>query len=279
MGLMKPRADWVLADQQENNPHPVTGYVHWSYALFGGGGGVPETSFTCPEVSTYGGAPRTDPGADTTDWEPNQVNDAGGANGQSPPLDRQVKRIAYIGNHALFPRNKFTLSSGVRLNRLVTSATVDGTGRGGSGTILVTENFWNGKNWDPMTVGNKIKSHRPITPFLAPGGDIYNEPLNTGTSPRYYYPSVDDILPPDQVPAGAIDDGSGVPLINMMGRTHKGKSGDGKSGGAANCAFVDGHVKIMTVVETIEQQAWGSRFFSLTGDTRVSATPGGPPVE
>jgi prepilin-type processing-associated H-X9-DG protein len=81
------------------------------------------------------------------------------------------------------------------------------------------------------------------------------------------------------VPAGAIDDGSGIPLVNLMGRTHKGKTGDGKSGGAANCGFVDGHVKLMTVVETIEQQAWGSRFFSLTGDTRVSATPGGPPVE
>jgi prepilin-type processing-associated H-X9-DG protein len=207
-----------------------------------------------------------------------QVNDAGGTPGSAPPTDRQVKRVGYVGNHALFPRNKFYQSSGVRMNRLVTSATVDGTSRGGSGTILVTENFWNGKDWSPLTISGKIKSHRPITPFLAPGGDIYGEPLTTSGSPRYYYPSVNDILAPNQVPAGAIEDGSGVPLLNLMGRTHKGKS-DSKSGGSANCAFVDGHVQIMTVLETIEQKAWGSRFFTLTGDTRVSATPGGQPVE
>jgi prepilin-type processing-associated H-X9-DG protein len=63
-----------------------------------------------------------------------------------------------------------------------------------------------------------------------------------------------------------------------MGRTHRGKS-DQKSGGSSNCAFADGHVKQMTVVETIEQKAWGCRFFSLTGDTRVSDVAGGRPVE
>jgi prepilin-type N-terminal cleavage/methylation domain-containing protein/prepilin-type processing-associated H-X9-DG protein len=277
-GADETSSDWILADQQETNPHPVTGYIHWSYALFGGGGNVPENAFMCPEVPK-GGAPRTCPGADPDDWEPGQVNDAGGAVGSTPPLDRQVKRVGYIGNAALFSRNKFTQSSGIRLNRLVTSATVDGTGRGGSGTILVTENFWNGKDWGPLTVAGKIKSHRPLTPFLAPGGDVYGEPLTTGGAPRYYYPDpVNDVLEPSQVPAGAIEDSSGVPLVNLMGRTHKGRSG-GKSGGSANCAFADGHVKQMTVQESIEQQAWGCRFFSLTGDTRVSATQGGPPVE
>jgi prepilin-type N-terminal cleavage/methylation domain-containing protein/prepilin-type processing-associated H-X9-DG protein len=277
-GADQTSSDWIMSDQQETNPHPVTGYIHWSYALFNSGSGVPENCFTCPDLPTKGGAPRTCPGPDLEDWEDNQINDAGGSPGSSPPMDRQVKRIAYVGNHALFPRNKFTESSGPRLNRLVTSATVDGTGRGGSGTILVTENFWNGKNWDPLNVGGKIKSHRPITPFLAPGGDVYNEPPTSNGPPRFYYPSVNDILEPTQVPAGAIEDGSGVPLLNLMGRTHKGKS-DQKSGGSANCAFADGHVKLMTVIETIEQQAWGSRFFSLTGDTRVSVTAGGPPIE
>src|SRR5215831_17385229 len=195
-------SDWILPDQQETNPHPVTGYIHWSYALFNSGSGVPENSFTCPELPK-GGAPRTSPGANMDDWEDNQINDNGGQNGAAPPQDRQVKRIGYIGNHALFPRNKFYQSSGDRLNRLVTSATVDGTGRGGSGTILATEIFYY-KGWDAITLSGKIKSHRPITPFLAPGGDIYGEPLATGGPPRYYYPSVDDILEPNQVPAGAI---------------------------------------------------------------------------
>jgi prepilin-type N-terminal cleavage/methylation domain-containing protein/prepilin-type processing-associated H-X9-DG protein len=275
-GLDTAGSDWRLADQQENNPTPNNGYIHWSYALFNSGAGVPETSFTCPELPK-GGAPRTSPGGNPDDWEDNQVNDAGGTSGQAPPEDRQVKRIGYIGNHALFPRNKFVQSSGARFNRLVTSAVVDGSGRGGSATILATEIFYN-KSWAAITVGNKIKSHRPITPFLCPGGDVYGEPPVTSGSPRYYYPSVNDILEPSAVPAGAIDDQSGVPLLNLMGRTHKGKS-DGKSGGYSNCAFADGHVKSMTVLETIEQKAWGSRFFTLTGDNRVSATPGGLPIE
>ena len=63
--------DWKLADQQETNPHPATGYVHWSWALFGGdanGSNIPEDAFACPSVSN-GGAPRTNPGADSGDWE------------------------------------------------------------------------------------------------------------------------------------------------------------------------------------------------------------------
>ena len=60
-----------------------------------------------------------------------------------------------------------------------------------------------------------------------------------------------------------------------MGRTHKGKT-DQRVGGASNCAFADGHVKIMTVIETIEQKAWGTWFFTLTGDTRVAPPPGLP---
>jgi prepilin-type N-terminal cleavage/methylation domain-containing protein/prepilin-type processing-associated H-X9-DG protein len=276
-GQDETTSNWIMADQQETNPHPVTGYVHWSYALFAGGSGVAENAFTCPELPK-GGAPRTSPGGDLEDWEPNQVNDAGATNGSAPPLDRQVKRIGYIGNHALFPRNKFAQSSGARLNRLVTSATVDSTGRGGSGTILATEIFYY-KGWDAITLSGKIKSHRPITPFLCGFGDIYAAPPNAGASPRYYYPSTTDILEPSQVPAGAIEDTSGVPLLNLMGRTHRGRSVDSKAGGSSNCAFVDGHVKQMNVIETIEEKSWGSRFFSLTGDTKVSATAGGPPIE
>jgi prepilin-type N-terminal cleavage/methylation domain-containing protein/prepilin-type processing-associated H-X9-DG protein len=276
-GVDQTSMNWIVDDQDAVNPHPDTGYIHWSYALFGGPANVPENAFACPEVPK-GGAPRTCPGPDLNDWEDGQVNDAGGSPGSSPPMDRQVKRIGYVGNGALFPRNKFTTSAGIRLNRLVTSATVDGTGRGGSGTILVTENFWNGKNWDPLNVGGKIKSHRPITPFLCPGGDVYAEPPNSGGSPRYYYPAETDILAPEDVPAGAIDDDSGVPLVNLMGRSHKGKK-DQRSGGSANCTFADGHVRLMTVLETVQEKAWGARFFSLTGDTRVSATAGGPPVE
>jgi prepilin-type processing-associated H-X9-DG protein len=127
-------------------------------------------------------------------------------------------------------------------------------------------------------VGGKIKSHRPITPFLCAGGDVYNEPTSSSGPPRFWYPNKTDILQASEVPAGAIDDQSGVPLLNLMGRTHKGKN-DGTSGGSANCGFVDGHVRTMSVLETIDEKAWGTRFFTLTGDTRVSATAGGAPLD
>ena len=42
----------------------------------------------------------------------------------------------------------------------------------------------------------------------------------------------------------------------------------------ANCS-----VGPKVMLETIEKKAWGSRFYTLTGDTRVSATAGGPPIE
>lgn len=258
--------NWRLEDQSVTNATPENGYIHWSYSLFEGGR-IPQDAFTCPSIGTRGGAPRTDPGSDPNDWEPGQVNDSGGGIGTAPPTDRQVKRIAYAGNAALFPRNKFADSGGPRLNRLVTTAAVDNTGRGGSGTIMATEMFFNG-NWNAWSDTGKIKSHRPITPFLAPGGDVYNEPLNSGLFPRFFYPSVSDIIKPSEVPGGAIVDTSGTPLINLMGRTHKGK--DDGSGGAANAGFVDGHVQITTVLETIDKKWWGTRFFSLTGDQRVS---------
>lgn len=274
-GADETSMDWKLSEQLINNPHPITGYVHWSYALFNTGN-VNESSFTCPEMPK-GGAPRTCPGSDPEDWEPNQINDSGGPIGQDPPRDRQVKRIGYVGNHALFPRNKFIVSEGARLNRLVTSAMVDGSARGGAGTILTTEIFSNGKDWNGITAGGKIKSHRPLTPFLTPTGNVYTADPNS-PNPQFYYPAVSDIMQPSEVPAGAIDDDSGVPLLNLMGRTHKGKQ-DSKSGGAANCAFADGHVALMTVLETIEKKSWGTRFYTLTGNNRVSAAPGGPPID
>ncbi|MFA6045584.1 MAG: type II secretion system protein [Phycisphaerales bacterium] len=271
--------NWRVEDQSQSNPSPQNGYIHWSYNLFDGGR-VPQDSFTCPSIGTRGGAPRTDPGPDAADWEPGQVNDSGAGYPASPPTDRQVKRIAYSGNAALFPRNKFNDSSGPRLSRLTTTASVDNTGRGGSGTLMATEMFFK-KSWLPWSVGNKIKSHRPITPFVGAGGkNLFNEPLTAGAFPRFFYPSADDIQSPDVIDGqeGVIDDETpGPAIINVMGRTHKGR--DDGSGGAANAGFVDGHVQITTVLETIEKKWWGTRMFTLTGDNRVSGALGQPALD
>src|SRR4029453_16280830 len=105
--------DWVLADQVESHPNPGNGYLHWSYFLFESGG-VPEDAFKNP-AALNGGAPATNPGSGSGKWEPGQANGTGGAAGTSLPLDRQVKRMGYTGNAAIFPRNKFN-GSGQRKN-------------------------------------------------------------------------------------------------------------------------------------------------------------------
>jgi prepilin-type N-terminal cleavage/methylation domain-containing protein/prepilin-type processing-associated H-X9-DG protein len=255
--------DWRVQDQLTTNPNAANGYVHWSASLFD----TPEGAFTCPACQG-GGAPRTNAGVDSLDWEPGQINDMGSATPSALPTDRQVKRMAYTGNAAIFPRNKFTGSPGSRLNRLVNPAMVDGSTRGASGTILVTE-FLSSVNWESLRdSAGRIKSHRPVTPFvgLSAGSDVYSEP-NFGGAPRYRYPTEAMILPKDQLGANMIEHPD--TSLNAVGRQHPG-SKDKAYGGTANFAFVDGHVERMTVLESIRQRKWGDRFYSITGGNAVA---------
>jgi prepilin-type N-terminal cleavage/methylation domain-containing protein/prepilin-type processing-associated H-X9-DG protein len=256
--------EWRTQDQQSTNPNINHGYVHWSAQLFdtGSGSGVPEEAFICPTVPR-GGAPKTNPGPIATDWEPGQVNDAGAsAPGGPTPNDRQVKRTAFTGNAAIFPRNKFVDSPGSRRNLLVRDSAIALA----SSTILATEFYYAG-SWGPLTDGGQgtstIKSHRPITPFIGRGSgvNVYAEPASS-TARRFAYPSINDLFADGSVPDGAIGDGAGTTL-NLVGRTHKGKRD--RFGGAANFVFVDGHVEFLTVAETIERRLWGDQFWSLTG--------------
>jgi prepilin-type processing-associated H-X9-DG protein len=180
---------------------------------------------------------------------------------------KMAKRMAYTGNAAIFPRNKFTASDGGRLNRLVDPSGVDGSARGGAGTILTTE-FLYLPNWQSLAVEEgKIKSHRPITPFVggSAGSDVYNEP-DIGGAPRFFYPPLTSIYKLDQLGAGMIEDGNSI--LNAVGRTHPG--GDKGYGGTANFSFVDGHVARMTVIDSVNKRLWGERFFSLTGGNAVN---------
>lgn len=255
---------WTLADQLASNPTPANGYVHWTSSLFADGGGVPEDAFGCPTI-LRGGAPRTNPGGKALDWEPGQVNDNGSTTPTETPTDRQAKRTAYAGNGAIFPRNKFAGSDGLRRNQLVKDAQIEFA----SNTILVTEFFYRG-DWSALTTGEgTIKSHRPITPFVgrSSGFDVYSEPSGSGTRPRFAYPEENDIVVEEAVQRGSID-GSGVTTLNAVGRHHKGSKD--KKGGGANFAFVDGHVEASTVLKTVQERRWGNRFWSITGgDNRV----------
>lgn len=262
---------WRESQQLLSNPVPQNGYIHWSWALFSADdSGVAEAAFQCPDMPKRG-APATNPGSDPDAWESYQRNDiGGGAPGTGFPKDRQAKRIAFAGNAAIFPRNKYSQDFGsVRRNRFVNPSEIDGSTFGASGTILGTEfGFTKGGDgpWASlMDPGNQtIKSHRPITPFQGDGGsnDVYNVGTG-GDEPRFQYPNPNTLT--TEVPAYAINDTSTSTTLNAVGRHHPG-GGGGRARGSANYVFVDGHVERMNVEDSIKKNKWGDRFYSLTGN-------------
>ncbi len=261
--------DWDMADQQDSNPAALNGYIHWSAHLFDDSNptGVATEAFSCPTITTKGGAPRANPGPNQKDWEPGQTSDAGATTPSDYPVDRQAPRIAYAGNAAIFPRNKFNVSS-QRRNRFVKDSELEFPQQ----TIMATEYFFGG-NWDPLTApgastATAIKSHRPITPFRGLSSiDVYAEP-NSGGVARFRYPQVTELEQERTIASsqGVIDGGLGT-ILNAVGRHHKGKKDT--YGGSANFAYADAHVEQQTVAETIAKRRWGTRFLSLTGDNRV----------
>ncbi len=244
---------WRIEDQQDTNPNPQNGYIHWSYYLVDEAN--PE-AFSSPAVLS-GGAPRTNPGPNPEDWEPGQNNDLGNSTASETPEDRQVKRIAFTGNAAIFPRNKFNISA-ARQNRLVKAARVKGAAR----TILATE-FAEGPSWETLRqpTSGVIKSHRPVTPFLdlGFGNNIYSSPPNSAVA-RFVYPTVESIYDDDNLGSNMIEDANTT--LNAIGRHHP--------GGTANFSFVDGHVERMTVKESVIRRLWGTEFYSLTGNALVN---------
>ncbi len=264
-GADEESLNWRLIDQQISNPNPQNGYVHWSFALFNEGS-VNEDSFTNPSMPN-GGAPATNPGAEIGDWEPNQTNDQGGSAGTVSPRDRQVKRIAFVGNAAIFPRNKFFSSGGDRKNELVKDADIGQP----SNVILLTELNAN-KQYEAIRVGSIFKAHRPVTPFRGGSSGIlvFSEPIGGGV-PRFFYPRRPDILPLEDIPEGAIDDTTNSGL-NAVGRMWGAKKNATGQGGTTNFAYADGHVENTTLDETIEKKRWGDRFWSISGPDAVNMT-------
>jgi prepilin-type N-terminal cleavage/methylation domain-containing protein/prepilin-type processing-associated H-X9-DG protein len=251
--------NYDLEKQDEVQEHPF-GYIHWSHYLYSNGQ-APAEAFTCPSM-VNGGAPRTNPGS--RGWEVGQVDQ----NGNSQPNaleDRQAERIAYGGNAAIFPRNKFTqlMSRGPRVNRFVNEKEFN------TGRVILAAEFSN--NWKLLGVGQEggieSKSHRSINPFfsMASGSDEY------ATDPQFtaftYRPDANHGLRPlNESTVGWIDQ-PGVSEVNAVGRHHPG--GD-KWGGTANFLYADGHVERKTILATLKGAEWGNRYYSLTGDNRVA---------
>lgn len=252
---------WRETDQvqSDGNPNPEFGYLHWSDFLLGGET-APEGAFTNPAVLN-GGAPRTNPGPDPNNWESGQVNDLGQST-PGDPADRQASRMGVTANGAIIGRNKINVNT-ARKNELVKLNDIGFAAR----TILATE-FHEEDGWRSIgqPIGNdfKSKSHRPISPFigLSSGNDVYREANRKGGPPPFRYPPLESLLEERQLRGvrDLIDKGTETSL-NAVGRHHPGKR--------ANFVFVDGHVKAMTLKETVEQRLWGDRYWSLTGDDRV----------
>ncbi|MCG8405917.1 MAG: prepilin-type N-terminal cleavage/methylation domain-containing protein [Phycisphaerales bacterium] len=259
--------NFELQDQLAVNDHPF-GYIHWSWFLYGGDQ-VAEEAFQCPTIPN-GGTPRTNPGS--RGWEQGQVDQNGGTGPSSGALqDKQAVRMAYGGNAAIFPRNKFQLGQvpGARINVFVNEKDIDDTAR----TMLATE--FN-QNWKVVSEGSEgsllSKSHRPINVLQHPstGSDEYAAPIG---APGYTYgnPNSDFGLRPSSVidKANGLLSTSSLSEANAVGRHHPG--GD-KLGGTANFLYSDGHVERKTIRQTLETWEWGRRYYSISGYNKV-----GPP--
>lgn len=259
--------NYDLENQLAVNGHPF-GYIHWSWFLYTGGQAADE-AFQCPTIPN-GGAPRTNPGA--AGWESGQV-DQNGATGPSAGAlqDKQAIRMAYGGNAAIFPRNKFQIGQvpGNRVNVFVNEKDIDDTAR----TVLATE--FN-QNWRVVAEGSEgsllSKSHRPINALQHPntGSDEYAASVG---APGFTYgnPNSDFGLRPLSVveQASGLLSTSALNEANAVGRHHPG--GD-RLGGTANFLYADGHIERKTIRQTLAAWEWGRRYYSLTGYNKV-----GPP--
>ncbi len=248
---------WSMQDQGftvdsgvENN-----GYAHWSYFLYDGA--VPEDAFESPKT-TNNGAPRTYD-------DPNDPNDQEEWQADNPTLitDRQVPRIAFTVNAAIMPRNKFNArdEGKPRENVLVSVDRI----RGASNTILATE-MEDIAEWRSVSdatniddAGVESKAHRPLVPFVPFGGEglsVYDAGNVNYPRRAFQYRRTNEIWDDERLQREGVglitDDGKN---INLVSRAHKGRS---------NFSFVDGHVELLTLEETMEDAMWGDRFYSLT---------------
>jgi prepilin-type N-terminal cleavage/methylation domain-containing protein/prepilin-type processing-associated H-X9-DG protein len=264
--------EWDVQFQLDTHPAPTTGYAHWSYFLFDNGQ-IPQDAFESPAVLNKG-APRTNPGPDENDWEPNQVNGIGGGVGTENPIDRQVKRLAFASNAAVIPRNKFNSTNpGDRLAQLVRTNKLWSPTR----TILFTE-FRQTANWGSLadagsdgSTNYRIVSHRGITPFhgRSAGKNVFEEPKRGNSFRSFQYPNI-DILEEELKQINS--DSIGLLDGNGGSQTSLGAVADVHNG-EANYAFADGHVARWDLIETVRKELWGDRFYSITGGNELFDDP------
>lgn len=251
------------------------GYLHWSFFLYSGGR-VGEEAFQCPNFPN-GGAPRTNPGELAEDWNlGKQIDDNGSTVPNTAVVDRQARRMSYVANAAIMPRNKFTaaVAIGPRLNVFVKESQLRRAGN----IVLATEYT---RRWEALGERNSssgsnilVKAHRPINVFHSQGAgwDEYNSlsaVLIYGTIRRSLTAKDFGVVDYKQFNTltNVLKNNPGVCQINAVGRHHPG--GDKAYGGTANFLMADTHVEKMTPLQSMQQKKWGEKYYSLTGDNTV----------
>ncbi len=263
---------WNLHNQQ--NP-PVNGYEHWSSFLIGT---VDSKAFTCPEFDS-GGIPRTNPGPTGTFWTDGQIDQNGQTQATPTSIeDKQAPFCAFAANEALMPRNKFdaaardsdpSTTGGDRLNIFVKGVNV-----AHPGTVILLTEF--DSNWRTIAVaqgGGQFKAvgHRPIMPFGLLGSS--NE---FAVPPTAFFTNVNAASLYDSTNLASRADSNACLIqdsiqLNAVGRNHPGSSSAGGKGmgGNSNFLYLDGHVELKSVVDTLNKKEWGDRFYTIDGDNTI----------
>jgi prepilin-type processing-associated H-X9-DG protein/prepilin-type N-terminal cleavage/methylation domain-containing protein len=249
-------------------PVEINGYTHWSYYVYGEGKS-PAAAFICPSLSNEGGLPPTYPA---------KGDEVQGQVVRPEKVDRQVRRIAYVPNEAIMPRNKFVMGgkdSGEIVTENPAQLVKAGQIRRNAAVILMTE--YN-ENWelhtrpDPLSgrLDDKVRSHRPVHAYRArlDGASPFAlnglAPLNkTGGSADF-----ERVLPKELLPE--VKPGQPVnSLLDYVGRNH----GKGKSA-KTNFLYCDGHVETKLLSETLGGKwEWGDKIWSLTQPASIFVNP------
>jgi prepilin-type N-terminal cleavage/methylation domain-containing protein/prepilin-type processing-associated H-X9-DG protein len=278
----------------QNPQTPVYGYTHWS-ALIKGNQWMAASDYLTNNLTPSFSAPQLAAFMSTSGWEQFQCpslingglppantytanNDLGLQNEAGPGIvDLQAPRLAYTVNEALCPRSRFTAHEMNVLNspyHFVHAGEV----KQSAATILATE-LWGFQNAATTTsqidgVSIVSNSRRPVNGYTSVGvsqpPDKFYALLQSQigllqpASPANLTPNPEQTLQPGATVQSNLD---------YVGRNHGYPksyghvAGDSRGGWdlrRSNFLYVDGHVDIKSIVDTIYPKSeWGDKFYSL----------------
>lgn len=261
---------------------PVNGYVHWSSYLLSGKNTYTDTPylskqgwdvFQCPSLPN-GGLPPANTFAGN--------NDDGLTNESPGQIDWQAPRLSYTVNEALCPRGIFQVPFADRGNLRAYKYIQAGRVRDSADVILATE-IWGTQS--AVTTTSLIDgstpvsaSRRPISGISAYGSWTADQAYKNPYSATYTWANAGDL---SHNPESTLSVTQPVlyTTLDWVGRNHGGskKLGSAPGGGSvsgtaggdwdlrkSNFLYVDGHVELKHVVDTVyPQNQWGGDFYTL----------------